>query len=376
MALSNAVQGLRVAVAILALGTLAGCGLPRSGPTKGEVLDSSVANAGSTYVVTATRGIARASNYTPPLGFGGSFRSTGVVGSDTIRAGDTLGLTIWENVDQGVLGVGGVPTPLNTVQVDGEGMIFVPYAGRVRAAGLTPDQLRMEITNSLATQTPDPQVLVVRAAGDGTAVSVSGSVLAQGVYPIERPTRTLSAMLARAGGLSIEAEIAQVTVLRGNERGKIWFNSLFASPLNDIALRGGDRILVEADKRAYTALGATGAQTRINFNSQELTAMEALAQVGGLSSNFADPTGIFILREEPERIARLVTGDPAVVGPQQVAYIFNLTSGQGLFVAKEFTIRDDDTIYVTEAPYAQFNKALSAFFGSLTTVASAQTIAQ
>lgn len=367
-------RSLQVGLMVLALAVLAGCGLPRSGPTKSEVLDSSVEKAGSTYVVNVTRGVARASNYEPPLGFSSSFRTTGVVGSDTIRAGDTLGLTIWENVDQGVLGVGGAPTPLNTIQVDGEGFIFVPYAGRVRAAGLTPEQLRGVITESLASQTPDPQVLVVRQAGDGAAVSVSGSVSAQGVYPIERPTRTLSSMLARAGGLTIEADIAQVTVLRGSQRGTIWFNSMFYNPGNDIALRGGDRILVEADRRAYTALGATGAQTRVTFNSQELTAMEALAQVGGLSTNAADPTGIFILREESESIARMVTGDPTIIGPAPVAYVFNLTSGQGLFVAREFTIRDDDTIYVTEAPYTQFNKALQAFFGSLNTAASVQTL--
>lgn len=367
-------RSLQVGLMVLALAVLAACGLPRSGPTKSEVLDSSVEKAGSTYVVNVTRGVARASNYEPPLGFSSSFRTTGVVGSDTIRAGDTLGLTIWENVDQGVLGVGGAPTPLNTIQVDGEGFIFVPYAGRVRAAGLTPEQLRGVITEALASQTPDPQVLVVRQAGDGAAVSVSGSVSAQGVYPIERPTRTLSSMLARAGGLTIEADIAQVTVLRGSQRGTIWFNSMFYNPGNDIALRGGDRILVEADRRAYTALGATGAQTRVNFNSQELTAMEALAQVGGLSTNAADPTGIFILREEPESIARMVTGDPTIIGPAPVAYVFNLTSGQGLFVAREFTIRDDDTIYVTEAPYTQFNKALQAFFGSLNTAASVQTL--
>ncbi|WP_138465549.1 polysaccharide biosynthesis/export family protein [Poseidonocella sp. HB161398] len=375
MAFATATRGLRLAL-LVALGTaVAGCGLPRSGPTKGEVLDSSKESRGSTQVVMATQGVARAADYAPALGFSSAFRSAGVVGSDTISAGDTLGLTIWENVDQGILSASGAPTPLNTVQVDGDGYIFVPYAGRMRAAGLTPEQLRVDITDSLQAQTPDPQVMVVRQAGDGSTVSVAGSVGAQGVYPIERPTRTLSSMLAQAGGLTIESDIAQVTVLRGNQRGTIWFNSLFEAPQNDIALRGGDRILVEGDRRAYTALGATGSQTRINFNSQELTAMEALAQVGGLQTNAADPTGIFILRTEPEEVARVVTGNPALYGPQQVVYVLNLTSGEGLFVAKQFTIRNDDTLYVTEAPWTQFNKALATFFGSLNTVASSQQIA-
>lgn len=102
--------------------------------------------------------------------------------------------------------------------------------------------------------------------------------------------------------------------------------------------------------------------------------MEALAQVGGLATNAADPTGIFLLREEPETIARRVTGQPTIIGPQKVAYVFDLTEGQGLFAARNFNIRDEDTIYVTEAPVTQFNKAVSAVFGSLTTVAAVQTV--
>ncbi len=367
----------RNVVAVLALTGLMACdgAIPRTGPTKDEVFESSVQRDGDTYIVVVNRGIARAAEYTPPLGFSASFRNAPVLEPDEIRPGDTLGMMIWENVQEGLLEVAGTPAPLTQIQVDGEGKIFVPYAGRVTAAGKTPEELRDELSQILGAQTPDPQILISRAAGDGATVSVSGNVGAQGVYPIERPTRRLSSMLARAGGVTIEPEIAQVTVLRGNLSGRVWFNSLFQTPANDIALRAGDRILVEADERYYVALGATGRQSRIRFESQELSAMEALAQVGGLSTLTADPTGIFVLREEPEFVARRVTGQKTLQGAKQVAYIFNLTSGEGLFAARNFTIRDEDTIYVTEAPISQFNKAVSAVFGSLTTVASVQTIA-
>lgn len=368
----------RKLVALLAVAALAGCegAIPRTGPTKDEVFESSVQRNGDTYVVLVNRGIAQAAEYSPPLGFSNSFRNAAVLEPDEIRPGDTLGLMIWENVQEGLLEVAGTPAPLTQIQVDGEGKVFVPYAGRVTAAGKTPEELRKELYDILGAQTPDPQILVTRAAGDGATVSVSGSVGAQGVYPIERPTRRLSSMLARAGGVTIEPEIAQVTVLRGNLTGKVWFNSLFQTPTNDIALRAGDRILVEADERFYVALGATGRQSRIRFESQELSAMEALAQVGGLSTLTADPTGIFILREEPDFVARKVTGQTDLKGNKRVAYIFDLTSGEGLFAARDFTIRDEDTIYVTEAPVTQFNKAVSAVFGSLTTVASVQTLAR
>lgn len=46
-------------------------------------------------------------------------------------------------------------------------------------------------------------------------------------------------------------------------------------------------------------------------------------------------------------------------GPQRVAYILNLTEPQGLFAAREFVIRDEDTLYITEAPFASWSRVLS-----------------
>ena len=83
--------------------------------------------------------------------------------------------------------------------MDGEGYIFIPYAGRIKAAGHSPDSIRQHLTEILQVQTPDPQVQVRRSSGDGATVSVIGAVVQQGIYPIERPTRTLGAMLDRAG---------------------------------------------------------------------------------------------------------------------------------------------------------------------------------
>ena len=103
-----------------------------------------------------------------------------LVGSDTLSPGDTLGITIFENVkDDPLLGnTGQRVSALTEVQVDGQGNIFIPYAGSIKAAGQTPDGLRQAITRKLDAQTPDPQVLVARLAGDGSSVTISGAVAA------------------------------------------------------------------------------------------------------------------------------------------------------------------------------------------------------
>ncbi len=356
---------------------LSACALPRSGPNKREIFAGSVLQDGDAFIVTVNPRVARAAAVTPALGFTSAFLNAGLMGSDTIRPGDTLGLRIWENVDDGLLANSGQSvTLLDEVQVDGDGFIFVPYAGRLRAAGNTPERMRQIITERLDAQTPDPQVIVSRLAGDGATVSVVGGVGAQGIYPIERPTRTLSAMLARAGGIAVEAPIAQITVSRGDHTAKIWFEDLYQNPKFDIALRAGDRILVEEDTRTFTALGATGAQSRVPFTSQTISAIEAIAQVGGLSTNLADPTGVFVFRNEPEEIAREILGRQDIVGTQRFAYVLNLTEPNGMFNARDFAIRDEDTVYVTEAPYVQWQKTLSALTGSLSSASSIASLTE
>ncbi|WP_425072002.1 polysaccharide biosynthesis/export family protein [Sagittula sp. S175] len=369
-------------VALLAaVSILASCGLPRVGPNKREIYAGSVQREGDAFIVAVNDRVTRATAVVPALGFSDAFKNAAVMGSDTIRPGDTLGLTIWENVDDPLLGAGGGPgggggpALLEEVQVDGNGFIFIPYAGRIRAAGNTPERIRQIITQKLEDQTPDPQVQVRRLAGDGSTVSLVGAVGSQGVFAIERPTRTLASMIARAGGVTITPEIAQVKVIRGSQSETIWFQDLYKRPEFDIALRGGDRILVEEDTRAFTALGATGSQARVPFEAQSISAVEAIATVGGLLSATADPTGVFVFRNEPAEIANQVLGRDDLIGAQRLVYVLDLTQPNGMFMARDFVIRDQDTLYVTEAPYVQWDKTIASLTGSLGSVATVTSIA-
>jgi polysaccharide biosynthesis/export protein len=365
-------RGAKALTLVAVVGVVAGCSLPRSGPNKREIFAGSVLEQGDAFVVTVNSRVTNATSVVPAFGFGSDFRNADALGSDTINPGDVLVLTVFENVrDDPLLGnTGQRVSLLDQVQVDGAGFIFVPYAGRIRAAGQSPDGLRQAITRKLDTQTPDPQVTVQRAAGDGSTVSVSGAVGGQGIYPIERPTRMLSAMLAAAGGVAIEPAVAIVRVTRGGHSGKVWLQDLYDNPGLDIALRPNDRIIVERDTRAFTVLGATGTQSRIPFETQTLSAIEAIATVGGLATSLADPTGVFVFRNEPAEIANAVLGRNDLTGDQRFVYVLDLTQPTGVFEARDFVIRDGDTVYVTEAPFVQWQKTLSAITGSASAAGS------
>lgn len=358
--------GARFAALLFVFTIVASCGLPRSGPNKSEIYKGSVLEQGDAFVVTVNSRVTEATSVLPSYGFSDAFLKAGIVGSDTIAPGDKLAVTVYENVkDDPLLGnTGQRQSQISDLDVDGAGFIFIPYAGRIKAAGQTPEGLRQAISRKLDTQTPDPQVIVRRVAGDGATVTVSGAIGNQGVFPIERPTRTLSAMIARAGGIVIDPETAIIHITRNGKTGKVWLVDLYENPALDIALRPGDKITVEKDNRFFVTLGATGSQSRVDFKTQTLSAIEALALVGGLSSNLADPTGVFVFRNEPAEIANAVLGRNDLVGAQRMIYVLDLTQPTGMFEARDFLVRDGDTVYVTEAPYVQWQKTIGAVTGS------------
>jgi polysaccharide export outer membrane protein len=350
--------------------------LPGPGPTRNELFAGSVQNQGDAFIVEVNARVTSVTSSAPVLGFPASLINAGASDTEVIRPGDLLALTIYENVSDGLLaGEGGNAATIESVQVDSAGFIFIPYAGRIRAAGNTTEQLREMITRNLDEQTPDPQVIVRREAGDGATVTVSGAVAAQGIYPIQRPTATLSGMLAAAGGVAVEPEIAQVTVLRGGHRARSGTRTSSA-PVTPIS-RCAPATASSWRRTAAPSPRLAPPDSKASWSSrrQNISALEAIASVGGLNPRLADPSGVFVLRNEPEQMANAVLGRHDLVGTQRFVYVLDLTAPTGMFEARDFAIRDGDTVYVTAAPISQWNNAISALTGSLTsTVGLANTI--
>ena len=114
-----------------------------------------------------------------------------------------------------------------------------------------------------------------------------------------------------------------------------------------------------------TAAVFFGQEEALSRNESEtLSALEAIATVGGLSTGSADPTGVFILREESDVVTNAILGRSDLVGDQRVIYVLDMTEPTGLFEARDFQVRDGDTLYVTEAPFVQWQKTLAAITGT------------
>lgn len=90
--------------AVAACAVLASCGLPQVGPNKSQIYAGSVQREGDAFIVAVNDRVTRATAVVPALGFSDAFKNASQLGSDTIRAGDVLGITVYENVDDSLLG--------------------------------------------------------------------------------------------------------------------------------------------------------------------------------------------------------------------------------------------------------------------------------
>jgi len=147
--------------------------------------------------------------------------SAPIPGKDTLaleeyRIGpeDVLNISVWKN------------DPMSrTVPVRPDGMISLPLLDDVRAAGLTPMQLRELLVQKLAEYVPSPSVSVIVSEVRSFKVSVLGEVNRPARYELKSRTTVLD-VIALAGGFNQFAARTRIIIIRqeGDKRQRLLFN--------------------------------------------------------------------------------------------------------------------------------------------------------
>jgi polysaccharide export outer membrane protein len=119
-----------------------------------------------------------------------------------IGAEDLLDISVWKNVELS-----------RVVPVRPDGKVSLPLVNDIQAAGLTPTELRDQITTKLAEYIPAPEVSVMVREVHSRKVAVVGAVKMPGRYEMKSPMTVLEA-LALAQGLSDFASRDRIVVLR------------------------------------------------------------------------------------------------------------------------------------------------------------------
>lgn len=306
-----------------------------------------------------------------------------------VGPGDSLEINIWEvppatlfsgggSVDaRGAVGTSR-PTLFPEQVVDGRGFVSVPFAGRILAAGRTPQDIEADIAARLKGKANQPEVIVRVLRNTSATVTVVGEVSASVRMPLTPGGERLLDALAAAGGVRQPINKTTVQVTRGQQFHALPLDVVIRDPKQNVPLFPGDVVTAIFQPLSFTALGATGRNEEVNFEAQGITLAQALARVGGLVDSRSDAQGLFIFRFEDQR-ALDWPRRPVMVTPEgkvPVVYRMNLRDANSFFVMQTFAINNKDILFISNAPLAELQKFLNLVFSFAFPVINAVQIIQ
>ncbi len=257
------------------------------------------------------------------------------------------------------------------VRVDGEGFIDLPVLGKIKAGGLSVEDLEKALTEVARKYVRQPQIRVTVVQFSSEPVFFVGAFKTPGIYPLAG-RRTLVEMMSSVGGLSPTAS-RRIRISRRKEYGAIPLPAAASlpdgsgttaevsmaslrdnvNPAEDIVLKPFDVVSVERAEMIYV----TGEVAHIGgFELQErdtMSVLQALALAGGLAPA-ANEKSVWVLRpisntslraKVPLNLARILKGqeNDRPLLPNDILYVpkstFNrATLGRTLQVALPLTI--------------------------------------
>lgn len=293
-----------------------------------------------------------------------------------IEAGDVLSIVVWDHPELsstmlppqpaggvGVIGVAASPMqPGSGFEIDQNGMLDFPYAGKIKAAGLMPNELHALLSKRLAQYLRDPKVTLKVQNYRSKRVYVDGEVKVPGVQPINDIAMTLTEAINRAGGMNAAADQSRVMVTREGKTYQINLPQLVQRGVNpsSVMLANGDlvRVLSRDDSKVFLS-GEVSSPRALAMRNGRLTLNEALGEAGGINPVTGDARKVFVVRrsDKESRVYQLDANAPGA-----------------LAMAEGFDLEPKDVVYVAATPLTNWNRTISALIpGSLPTAVIATT---
>jgi polysaccharide export outer membrane protein len=272
---------------------------------------------------------------------------------------DMVQVVVWEHPE--------LTSPMGQYQPAGQkvttdGKLFYPYAGELQAAGLTAQELRIEITKRLSDKIlNDPQVDVRVSEYNSLKAVVSGEVKNPGYAFFSEAPMTIPMAIAEVGGFNQYADPAGMQLRRGDKVYKINYLEAFEKklPLDKMLLRPDDQLYVPAlsqtqrENRAYV-MGEVQKVGLVDLVNGKVNLVEALSAAGGLQALNASSRSIYVIRN---------TSDKRID-------VFNLNAknAMALAMAERFDLDAHDIVYVDASGLATWNRFISLILPSVQTV--------
>ena len=272
---------------------------------------------------------------------------------------DQVQVVVWEHPE--------LTSPMGQYQPAGqkvttEGTLFYPYAGELKVAGLTAQELRLEITKRLSDKIlNDPQVDVRVTGYHSRKAFVTDAVNKPGYVSFDENPMTLPDVIAEVGGFDERADPSFIQLRRGEKTYNIDYVGAFKDniPIDRILVKPGDQVFVplrsetERDRKVYV-LGEVLRSGIVRMDNY-LSLAEALAASGGVNAVNAAAAGIYVIRNTaPDKID---------------IYQLDAKNAMALAMADRFEMNPRDIVYVDASGLATWNRLLGLISPTLNATA-------
>jgi polysaccharide export outer membrane protein len=372
---------------ILLFGGCAGF-LPTIGPSQRQIQNAAAAqNAAGIQVIDIDDAVTRQLLAQRELRMFSESLGNTRINSRTVGSGDLLEVSIWEAAPATLFGVTPTtasnsniatsrPTTLPEQPVDDAGSIVVPFAGRVSAAGKTLQQIEEEIQRRLKGKANQPEVLVRMTKNFSSNATVVGEVNLSTRVPLVPGNERLLDALAAAGGVRQPVNKMTIQITRADNVYALPLETIIRDPKQNVPLQPGDVVTALFQPYSFTALGASGKNEEVNFETQGISVAQALARSGGLVDSRSNPKGVFIFRFVPEEALSWPHQPVKATANNLVPTVFriDLTDPNSFFLIQNFSIENKDILYVSNAPITEIEKFLNILFSVAYPILAIKTV--
>jgi len=259
---------------------------------------------------------------------------------------DVLSIVVWDHPELGIPVVSDNRATSALHTVNSEGGLYFPYAGQIRASGLTTDEIRQLLTDRLRPYIKNPQISVTVADYRSQKVFVTGQVAKPGRVPVtDVPVRLVDAV-NQGGGPTELADLHNVEVIRGDRQVTVDLKAVFEEGyvrLN-LQLQDGDIVHVgdRMDKRVFV-MGEVRKPGSYYPRDGRLSLADALQMAEGVNQETSDRRRIFVIR----------SGDR-----ETEVYHLDTTRPEALALATMFSLAPQDVVFVAPAGLTEWNRVI------------------
>jgi len=278
-------------------------------------------------------------------------RSIDAVGASSykyiIGAQDVLNVTVWNHPEiNNPSGVMNAQLAGRTVNADGT--FFFPYAGKVRAAGRTVQEVREDLATRLSRVLVEPQVDVSVLSYRSQRTFILGQVEKPGIVPITDVPLTITDLITQAGGLTPEADLTAATLMRQGRALPIDLYALYyeGDIRQNVSLVAGDILTIPENRfKKVFVLGEVSKPQSMVMPRGRMTLAEAISDSGGFNPLTSNAGQLYVIRDGSNGKAQIWHLDAA--------------SPDALILADRFTLRPRDVVYVDPAGVARFSRIIN-----------------